>query len=182
MFVRHVHMHQCETQLRACGAVPVAGMLLGQGCFERQVEICLHEVVSSLCAGPGVASVLTGFALPMCDVFNLLLFSTFSMWSIGDKQGATAPATWGPREEEPEIRGEVHAEEMGWRRDGMVSRSSGGKTHIGQKCAKGGDGLDGCGKNPWGCLKLTINSPLDGAHTLTCALMLLNTDLHGHVS
>lgn len=27
-----------------------------------------------------------------------------------------------------------------------------------------------------------MNSLLDGAHTLTCALMLLNTDLHGHVS
>lgn len=25
-------------------------------------------------------------------------------------------------------------------------------------------------------------SDLDGIHTLTCALMLLNTDLHGHVS
>ena len=24
-------------------------------------------------------------------------------------------------------------------------------------------------------------SDLDGIHTLTCALMLLNTDLHGHV-
>lgn len=30
--------------------------------------------------------------------------------------------------------------------------------------------------------RLNVNSPLDGAHTLTCALMLLNTDLHGHVS
>lgn len=35
---------------------------------------------------------------------------------------------------------------------------------------------------PPGWLKLPINPPLDGAHTLTCALMLLNTDLHGHVS
>lgn len=30
--------------------------------------------------------------------------------------------------------------------------------------------------------RLNVNSALDGAHTLTCALMLLNTDLHGHVS
>lgn len=30
--------------------------------------------------------------------------------------------------------------------------------------------------------RLKVSSPLDGAHTLTCALMLLNTDLHGHVS
>jgi hypothetical protein len=28
----------------------------------------------------------------------------------------------------------------------------------------------------------TIVFYLDGIHTLTCALMLLNTDLHGHVS
>lgn len=42
--------------------------------------------------------------------------------------------------------------------------------------------MDCCGESPWGWLKLSINSPLDGAHTLTCALMLLNTDLHGHVS
>lgn len=26
-----------------------------------------------------------------------------------------------------------------------------------------------------------ISFAVDGAHTLTCALMLLNTDLHGHV-
>lgn len=48
-------------------------------------------------------------------------------------------------------------------------------------------GLNGCAyvccrENPWGWLKLTLVLPLDGAHTLTCALMLLNTDLHGHVS
>lgn len=49
MFVRHVH--QCKMQLYACGAVHVAGMLLGQRCFERQVEICLDEVVSYVCAG-----------------------------------------------------------------------------------------------------------------------------------
>lgn len=30
--------------------------------------------------------------------------------------------------------------------------------------------------------RLNVHSALDGAHTLTCALMLLNTDLHGHVS
>lgn len=53
-----VHMYQCKMQLHACGAVQVAGMLLGQGCFEKQVEMCLHEVVSCVCAGPGLTSVL----------------------------------------------------------------------------------------------------------------------------
>lgn len=44
-------------------------------------------------------------------------------------------------------------------------------------------GEDSCGKNPQEVAEAEyINSPLDGAHTLTCALMLLNTDLHGHVS
>uniref|UniRef100_A0A8C6AAV0 SEC7 domain-containing protein n=1 Tax=Marmota marmota marmota TaxID=9994 RepID=A0A8C6AAV0_MARMA len=32
--------------------------------------------------------------------------------------------------------------------------------------------------SPW----RTVPTVQDGAHTLTCALMLLNTDLHGHVS
>lgn len=44
-----------------------------------------------------------------------------------------------------------------------------------------GDGL--LWEEPPGSLaRLTFTSHLDGAHTLTCALMLLNTDLHGHVS
>uniref|UniRef100_A0A8V5H8P4 Uncharacterized protein n=1 Tax=Melopsittacus undulatus TaxID=13146 RepID=A0A8V5H8P4_MELUD len=30
-------------------------------------------------------------------------------------------------------------------------------------------------------LDQALRSELNGAHTLTCALMLLNTDLHGHV-
>lgn len=58
-------------QLHACGAVHVAGMLLGQGCFERQMEMCLHEIVPYVCAGPGLASVLTGCALHMRDVYQL---------------------------------------------------------------------------------------------------------------
>lgn len=46
-----------------------------------------------------------------------------------------------------------------------------------------GDGRAAGGGN--GCGPHTENaviSDLDGIHTLTCALMLLNTDLHGHVS
>lgn len=39
--------------------------------------------------------------------------------------------------------------------------------------------VGGSGENEW---VLTIMFYLDGIHTLTCALMLLNTDLHGHVS
>lgn len=39
---RHVHMQQCKMQLCVCVAVHTAGMLLGQVCFERQVEVCLH--------------------------------------------------------------------------------------------------------------------------------------------
>lgn len=42
----------------------------------------------------------------------------------------------------------------------------------------------------WGALALTLCELMgllclcvsDSVHTLTCALMLLNTDLHGHVS
>lgn len=41
---------------------------------------------------------------------------------------------------------------------------------------------DRCVKVPARWPRLNVNSLLDGAHTLTCALMLLNTDLHGHVS
>lgn len=31
-------------------------------------------------------------------------------------------------------------------------------------------------------LSVLVSLPLDGVHCLTCAMMLLNTDLHGHVS
>lgn len=43
-------------------------------------------------------------------------------------------------------------------------------------------GNESLGGGPGRWPRLNVNSPLDGAHTLTCALMLLNTDLHGHVS
>lgn len=43
-------------------------------------------------------------------------------------------------------------------------------------------GEDSCGKSPWEVAEAECQLSLDGAHTLTCALMLLNTDLHGHVS
>lgn len=73
---------------------------------------------------------------------------------------------------EPEVRGEVLAEEM-------VEH---GFTELGSKkvWAKKEQKEVGDGYGRWP--KLTVSSTLDGAHTLTCALMLLNTDLHGHVS
>lgn len=37
-------------------------------------------------------------------------------------------------------------------------------------------------RNEWVLTLRVPLSDLDGIHTLTCALMLLNTDLHGHVS
>lgn len=51
----------------------------------------------------------------------------------------------------------------------------------GQKAQRGGQGADSAVGGTREAAEAD-NSPLDGAHTLTCALMLLNTDLHGHVS
>lgn len=70
MFVRHAHMHRCKMQLHACGAVHVAGMLLGQGCFERQVEMCVHEAVPCVC-WPRLGFSVTAFALHTCAVHQL---------------------------------------------------------------------------------------------------------------
>ena len=46
----------------------------------------------------------------------------------------------------------------------------------------GGRWEPGVGKELGAHAEAATVSDLDGIHTLTCALMLLNTDLHGHVS
>lgn len=68
MFVRHVKCSCMHAELSMCRHVARSTVFW---CSERQVEMCLHEVVPYICAGPGLASVLTDSALHTCDGYQL---------------------------------------------------------------------------------------------------------------